>query len=26
VALQHNFKIVSHRHEIYGACSRCQEQ
>lgn len=21
-----NFKMVSHRHEIYGACSRCQEQ
>jgi len=21
-----NFKIVSHRHEIYGACSRCQEE
>ena len=21
-----NFKTVSHRHEIYGACSRCQEE
>ena len=23
---QANFKMVSHRHEIYGACSRCQEE
>jgi len=21
-----NFKIVSHKHEIYGACSKCQEE
>lgn len=21
-----NFKMVSHRHEIYGACSRCQKE
>ena len=21
-----NFKMVSHRHEIYGACSSCQEE
>lgn len=21
-----NFRMVSHRHEIYGACSRCQEE
>lgn len=26
IAKKLNFKIVSHRHEIYGACSRCQEE
>lgn len=25
IAKKNNFRIVSHRHEIYGACSRCQE-
>lgn len=26
VAQEKNFKIVSHRHEIYGCCSRCQKE
>lgn len=26
VARERNFKIVSHRHEIYGCCSRCQQE
>lgn len=26
IAKENHFKIVSHRHEIYGACSRCQEE
>ncbi len=26
IASQYNFKIVSHKHEIYGACSRCQNE
>ena len=26
ICQKHNFKMVSHRHEIYGACSRCQEE
>ncbi|MCC7345722.1 MAG: transcriptional repressor [Deltaproteobacteria bacterium] len=26
VAKRINFKIVSHRHEIYGCCSRCQNE
>ncbi len=26
IAKKNNFKIVSHRHEIYGCCSRCQKE
>jgi Fur family transcriptional regulator, ferric uptake regulator len=26
IARAKNFKIVSHRHEIYGCCSRCQKE
>jgi Fur family ferric uptake transcriptional regulator len=26
IAKRTNFKIVSHRHEIYGCCSRCQNE
>ena len=26
IAKEKNFKIVSHRHEIYGCCSRCQQE
>lgn len=26
IAREKNFKIVSHRHEIYGCCSRCQQE
>lgn len=26
IAKKINFKIVSHRHEIYGCCSRCQQE
>lgn len=26
IASEHHFKIVSHRHEIYGCCSRCQKE
>ena len=25
IAKKHHFRIVSHRHEIYGCCSRCQK-
>lgn len=26
IARRINFKIVSHRHEVYGCCSRCQAE
>lgn len=26
IAKRINFKIVSHRHEVYGCCSRCQNE
>ena len=26
IAKKKHFKIVSHRHEIYGCCSRCQKE
>jgi len=26
VAARYNFKIVSHRHELYGLCSTCKEK
>jgi len=26
IAAAKNFKIVSHRHEIYGCCSKCQQE
>lgn len=26
IAEKNHFKIVSHRHEIYGCCSRCQNE
>ncbi len=26
VARKQHFKIVSHRHEVYGACARCQKE